>query len=47
MNWLFQAWMYNSKLLGLLGKMLGFDFKKRHIKGEKHIAQMDFAKYLR
>ena len=21
--------------------------KKRHIKGEKHIAQMDFAKYLR
>ena len=22
-------------------------FKKRHIKGEKHIAQMDFAEYLR
>ena len=23
------------------------DFKKRHIKGEKHITQMDFAEYLR
>ena len=27
--------------------MLCFDFKKRHIKGEKHIAAMDFAEFLR
>ena len=26
--------------------MLYFDLKKRHIKGEKHITQMDFAEYL-
>ena len=27
--------------------MLCFNFKKRHIKGEKHIAAMDFAEFLR
>ena len=27
--------------------MLDFILKLRHIKGEKHVAQMDFAKYLR
>ena len=27
--------------------MLCFDLKKRHIKGEKHITQIDFAEYLR
>ena len=28
-------------------KMLCFNWKKRHIKGGKHIAAMDFAEYLR
>ena len=28
-------------------KILCFDLNKRHIKGEKHIIQMDFAEYLR
>ena len=27
--------------------MLHFDEEKRHIKGEKHIAPMDFAEHLR
>ena len=27
--------------------MLCFDFKKRHIKGEKHIAQMNFTEHLK
>ena len=41
--------MYNSKHRNkkqAKNVMIRF-FKKRHIKGEKHIAQMDFAKYLR
>ena len=41
--------MYNSKHRNKKTSEKFYDLilKKRHMKGEKHIAQMDFAKYLR
>ena len=41
--------MYSSKHRNKKTNEKCYDliFKKRHIKGEKHIAQTDFAKYLR
>ena len=41
--------MYNSKHRNKkqVKNVMKNVFKKRHIKGEKRIAQMDFAKYLR
>ena len=41
--------MYNSKHRNKKTSKKCYDFilKKRHIKGEKHKAEMDFAKYLR